>query len=636
MRATGIGLCATLLCVHAAWAQEPARTDGWVVLPVDEYRALRSRAFPTTPDPAPPPVDATLSRVEYDLRLTGETATGQARLTIDVLKQGWVSVQTPPGVLVRDARLDGRPTRLVSDVASAASARSGAQPRGGSPRVLISRAGRATLSLDIVVPLAASAGTESMTLPPSSSALSAVTLVIPRLAVELSVTGGVVAQQAESVGESRWVVYGNADRPMVFAWKRKADDRRATLPLRTRARVTEIVALGEDASQVTASVRLEVVQGVARQIELALPDGLTVDQVAGATVSDWTQQAGVLAVTFLEPVTAETSVVITAEARTPRDGAVTVPLIRLPLAEREGGGVAIDVVGPGEIADRQPRGLEPADVSDLGDIVAGRESPSMVAFQYRPLPGTAPRALTLTVSRYSPQAVLVANVEEARYDALLGEDGKTLVRARYAVRNNQRTFLAVSLPAQSVLWSASLAGQPVRPGLSGGGALLLPLQKGRSGEDPPTFVIELVYLQRAVAWNDKGEAHLDLPAVDLPVSRTGLTLHHSPRFHVEPRPGIFRVENDPGPWNSALRIGAVPPPESKPSPVLPSREIEPSKDFKLLMDHFQKEAGRTRQGALPIEVVFPDFGPALFLAAELTAETRGPSLDIAYKRGGDR
>jgi hypothetical protein len=636
MKAAGIGICATLLCAHVTWAQEPARTDGWVVLPVEAYRALRARAFPSAPDPAPPPVDATLSRVEYDLRLAGDTVSGQARLTIDVLKEGWVSVQTPAGLFVREARLDGRPTRLVNGTVNAAAGRGAATPSGAAPRVLISRAGRATLSLDIVVPLAAAAGTESMTLLPCASALSSVTLVIARTAVELSVTGGFVAEQAESGGESRWVVYGNPDRPMVFAWRRRADDRRATLPLRARARVTELVALGEDSSQVTASVHLEVVQGAARQVELAIPDGLAVNQVAGATVSDWTHQGGVLTVLFLEPITTEASLVITAETRAPRDGAITIPLIRLPLAEREGGGVAVDVVGPGEIADRQPRGLEPADASDLGDIVAGRESPSMVAFRYKPLAGTGPRALTLTVSRYSPQAVLVANVEEARYDALVGEDGKTLVRARFAVRNNQRTFLAVSLPPQSVLWSASLAGRPVRPGLSAAGGLLLPLQKGRSGEEAPTFVVQLVYLQRGDAWSDKGQARLELPAVDLPVSRTGLTLHHSPRYHVEPRPGVFRVEADPGPWSSTLQIDAASSPESKSSSAAASRATESSADLRVLMDNLQKAAGRTRQGAVPIEVAFPEFGPAVFLAAELTAETRGPALDIAYKRGGDR
>src|SRR6186997_1838732 len=96
-------------------AQEPPRADGWVVLPADEYRALRTRAFPSTPDPAPPPVDAALTRVDYDLRAaaSGDSVSGQARLTIDVLRQGWVSVQIPGGLLVREARIDGRPTALV-------------------------------------------------------------------------------------------------------------------------------------------------------------------------------------------------------------------------------------------------------------------------------------------------------------------------------------------------------------------------------------------------------------------------------------------------------------------------------------------------------------------------------------------
>jgi hypothetical protein len=627
-------ICATLTCVQNLWAQEPARTDGWVVLPVEEYRELRSRAYPSTPDPAPPPVDAALSRVDYDLRVAGETLTGQARLTIDVLKEGWVSLQTPPGVLVRDARLDGRPTRLVaatSNRAGRGDARDAQAASGPSASVLISRAGRSTLTLDIVVPLTTSAGTESMTLPPCLSALSAVTLVIPRTGVDLSVAGGFVTEHTEAGSESRWVVYGNPQRPIVLAWKRKADDRRALLPLRVRGRITELVALGEDTSLLTASVRLDVVQGAATQIDVGLPDGIVINQVAGATVSDWTQQGGVLTVSFLEPIASDAAMVVNAEVRTPRDGTVAVPLIRLPAAERETGGVAVDVVGPAEIADRQPRGLEAADPADLGDIIAGRESPSMVAFQYRPLAGNAPRALTLNVSRYSPQAVLIANVEEARYDALISEDGKTLVRARYAVRNNQRSFLALSLPSQSVLWSASLAGRPVRPGVSPAGGLLLPLRKGRAGEDAPRFVVEVVYLQRAEAWRDAGEARLELPAVDLPVSRTGLTLHHSPRFRVEPRAGAFRVATDSGPWSAALRDG-VPAPAAVPAP--PPAAVR--RELQALVDKYQKEAERMRPGSIPIEVTFPDFGHEMFLAAELTAETQGPSLDFGYKRGGAR
>jgi hypothetical protein len=616
------GVLGAFLAAHTAAAQDAARTDGWVVLSIEEYRALRARAFPAVPDPAPPPVDAALTRVDYELRVSGETVTGQARLAIDVLKQGWAGVQVPAGMLVRDARIDGRPTPLsVTD--------------GGPARVLISRTGRTTLTLDVVVPLVSSAGTESMTLPASGSAVSAVTLIVPRTGVDLVATGGFIAEQSETGSDTRWVVYGNPGRPLSFTWKRKSDDRRSSLPLRSRARVTELVALGEDSTQVTASVQIDVTQGLAREAAVALPAGLIVNQVAGAAVADWKVDDCTLTIAFLEPIATQTSVVISGEVRAPRDGQVTIPLVRVPSAERETGGVAVDVVGAGEIAGREPRGLEPADATDLGDIVAGRESPSMAAFRFTPLSGSAPRSLAVTLTRYAAQAVLVASVEEARYDALFGEDGKLLVRARYAVRNNQRSFLAVALPPQSVLWSASLAGQPVRPGVSTRGGLLLPLRKGRANEDAPAFIVELLYLQRAPGWSEKGDAHLALPAVDLPVSRTGLTLHHSPRYDVELKPGAFRIEQDPGPWSAALRGGAGGGAASPASLSFMPGDRD-AKDLQALMDRFQKEAGRTRAGVIPIAIAFPAIGPSVFLAAELTPEALSPSLDVVYHRTGGR
>src|SRR5262252_9169184 len=164
-----IGMCvfAVLTSASPAMAQDAPRADGWVVLPIDEYRALRARAFPPDPGPATPPIDATLTRVEYDLRLSGDTIAGQARLTIDVLKQGWAAVQVPSGMLVRDARIDGRPTALVDD-------RDPQKAGPGVPRVLLSRPGRTILTLDVVVPLVSAAGAESMTLPATKSGLSSV------------------------------------------------------------------------------------------------------------------------------------------------------------------------------------------------------------------------------------------------------------------------------------------------------------------------------------------------------------------------------------------------------------------------------------------------------------------------------
>jgi hypothetical protein len=573
---------------------------------------LRERANPQPPQPANPPIDATLTRVDYDLRVENEAVAGRAMLTVDVLRDGWTRVQIPAGLMVRDARLDGQSVPLVE---------------GPPPYVLLSQAGRVVLSLDIVLPLASSAGAESIALPASAAPISRAVLVLPRSGVDLSVAGGFVADRAETADESRWVTFGRPNQALTLSWKRKLDDRRAEQTLRTRARVTTIVGLGEDVSQVTAAVRVEVLQGLAREIALLLPAGLAVNQVNGATVADWDVNASTLRVRLLDPIASETEVVVQGEARMPREGAMTVPLVRMPSAERETGGIAVDVVGAGEITSRQSVGLEPADPTELGEFVAGRESPSMIGFRLRPLAGADARSLTVTVIRYAPQAVLVANVEEARYRVLASEDGRLLVEARYAVRNNQRSFLKVAMPARSTLWSADVAGRPIRPGVAERDAVLLPLEKGRAGEDAPTFVVQVVYLQEIDSWPEKGRARLELPALDLPVSRTGLEFYYSPRFRVNLQPGAFRVEDDPGPFAEALRHPVGPPAAAK---AVPDRGAA---GLQALVDRFTAESGgRTVVGVLPVHVSFPMFGPSMFVASELTAEAESPSLELGFNR----
>jgi hypothetical protein len=233
----------------------------------------------------------------------------------------------------------------------------------------------------------------------------------------------------------------------------------------------------------------------------------------------------------------------------------------------------------------------------------------------------------------------------------MSKDGKMLVQARYAVRNNQRAFLAVKLPPQSVLWSAMLAGRPIRPGLSADGGYLMPLQKGRTGENAPSFAVELVYLQRMTAWTDRGDTRLDLPAIDLPVSRTGLLVHYSPRFEIEAKPGAFRTEPDAGPWSAALRqtqsygrdgvVSTMPEAPAPPPPPAAVAGDAKAADRELLagqalMDRYRREMGKTTAGVIPVSVNVPEIGPSLFAVAELTPESQAPSIDIRYKRAGEK
>jgi hypothetical protein len=376
-------------------------------------------------------------------------------------------------------------------------------------------------------------------------------------------------------------------------------------------------------------------------------------------VDDWEVKAKELFETFIEPVEQTARFVVTGETRSPREGQIDIPLLRLLNAERETGGVAVEVLGAGEIKDLKSEGLESADATDLGEMVSARQSPSLAAFRFRSGESKLTRSLSLNVARYTPQAVLMANVSEARYQVLISSEGKSLVQARYAVRNNQRNFLKITLPPGATLWSASLAGKAVRPGQSPDGSLLLPLDKARAGEEAPEFAVEVVYLTRGTAWNDKGQFKLALPALDLPVSRTGLLVYHPPLFKVTPEPGAFRTEPYGNPVSPALSAGSsgfgvgagsaggvgagivagMTPPPPAPAPPPPGMDAKDETKSKraqaateALLDKFRADslAGK-RAGILPIRVSFPPFGPSLYLVSELTGENKAPSAGLTYQ-----
>jgi hypothetical protein len=620
---------------------EPSHAAGWVVIPIDEYRVLRAKAYPVEHDPEPIPLDATLTRVDYDLHVAGDLAAGRASLTVDVLKDGWVRVPVPAGLLVREARLDGKQVSLVP----------GAQGKGGTHlSAMLSHAGRFELLLDIDVPIMSAAGDESISLPSTESGVTRAAVLLPRQGVDLRIGGGLLSEKSETAGETKWLAYARGNEALTFTWRRKTEDHHVELPLRLRGSLTQLTSLGEDSTSIYAEANFEVVQGAAREVRIQLPEKITINQVSGAMVADWEMKNGELAVTFLEPVEHSARFVINGEARLPKDGIIDIPLLRLLNTERDTGGVAVEILGAGEIKDQKAQGLEDADATDLGEMVANRQSPALVAFRARSGEAGANRTLSINVARYDQQAVLMANIEEARYQVLMSADGKELVQARYAVRNNQRNFVKVTLPAGATVWSVTLAGRPERPGQSPDGSLLLPLEKSRGGDDAPAFAVEILYLTKAAVWNDKGQEKVTLPALDLPISRTGLLLYYPPLFRVSAEPGTFRTQEYVNPTSAALLptiggviggVGAAAPAVAMPKQYdqliandnrLSDKDEKKDATRSLLDDYRAKSLAGKVTGILPINVSFPAFGPSIFLVSELTSENQSPAAQFNFQR----
>jgi hypothetical protein len=629
-------------------AQESAHSPGWVVTSVPDYRALRGKAFPAEREPEPPPIDATLTRVEYDLRADSDFASGSATLTVDVLKNGWVRVPVPSGLFVREARLDGKPLSLAALSAS---------KDANQLSALLSHPGRAVITLSVALPIVASAGEEKVALPPTLSGVTRVTLEIPRSGVDPSLYGALLSEAKNPHSGNKWTAYGKGGEPIVFAWRRKIEEHHSELPPRMHGAITQFVGLGEDSTSISANVRLDVTQGGAKEAHIQIPDNVSVNQVQGALVADWEMKPGKLLITFLEPVEQSASFVITGEANLPREGQLDIPLLRLEDVERETGGVGVDVLGAGEIKEDsvKTQGFQRADGSELGEPVSSRQSPALIAFRTRANDTKSQRSLILSVSRYTQQAVLLANVQEARYRVLLTKDGKSLVEARYALRNNQRSFVKITLPQGASLWSASLSGVPIRPGSGPDASLLVPLSKARSGEEAPEFSVDVVYFAPGANWTDKGHLKLSLPTLDLPISRTGLQVFYPPQFRLSAELGSFHAQDYANPLSAVLTAEVAEPPidsavapRSTASTVAATERALMDMDAgansetkktsaakqsaQTLVDKFHAaEKGSRASGILPVRINLPAVGPSLFLVSELTTENQASSAEFSYQ-----
>lgn len=594
----------TAVCLLAGPAVSRAQTPpgGWVVLRVDEYRDLRTRAGQSPPAAAA--TDATLTRIDYTLAVEGDVVLGRAALVIDVLGAGWAAVPLPAGLAVREARLDGQPLVLHA---------------GPPPAVHLSRAGRTTLELDVVFTPGTAAGVDTIALPASSAAVTRVALSVPGTSHVVSASGGVVVERAAGAEATQWTVHGRPATPLTLSWARRRDDSRAGEPLRLRARLDAAAALRDTLLQVATTIELEVLQGVTRDLVLAVPSDVTVTAVTGALVDDWRVDGARLRITFLEAVASAIACVIRSESRLPAGAEVSLPMLRVPLAQRETGRVSVDVGDEAEVVGVAVQGLEALDGAGT------TASPRARAFQLTPLAGTSDRRLALTIARYAPAAVPVATVDEARYRVLASTSGALLVEAQYLVRNNQRSALTITLPAAARLWRARVDGRRLRPGAVDGARVLLPLDTAPSGSEPTAALVSLVYLDRQPAWTGGARVRLVLPALDLPVARTGLLLHHPPSVRLAIEEGPLRVTDDLGPFAAPM----TPPRPRSASPAVD--DTRSGAEVTALVARLRREQPAAAALVRDDGFWFPTVGPAVFLRSELTPDRESLALDLVLR-----
>jgi hypothetical protein len=138
--------------------------------------------------------------------------------------------------------------------------------------------------------------------------------------------------------------------------------------------------------------------------------------------------------------------------------------------------------------------------------------------------------------------VLQALVDSAQFTSVVADDGQMMTEMSLSVRNNGRQFLEIALPAGAKVWSAFVAGQPVRPSLRDG-KLLLPIES--SGADDGAMTVELTYVGTNFFRATRGSIGFASPKFDVPLKNARWEVYLPPDYNYQNFSGTMTREVAP-------------------------------------------------------------------------------------------
>ncbi|HMP83958.1 MAG TPA: hypothetical protein PKA41_14765, partial [Verrucomicrobiota bacterium] len=303
-----------------------------------------------------------------------------------------------------------------------------------------------------------------------------------------------------------------------------------------RAKVVNSFTLTETLISGRALVRFDIANAPVKELRLKIPDSFKNVEISGANIRSRDQQGDVWRVELQSKVRGNYTLTVTWEQpRTAKNEAVTLTGVSAQGVERETGLLAIAAKAPLQVAESGATELTRVDVREFPDWAGKADDATVLAYRYV-RPGYK---LAVEARRHTEAQVLQALLDSATFTTVVADDGQVMTEMRLSVRNNGRQFLEVELPPKTTVWSAFVAGQPVRPSQRDG-KLLLPLQEW--GADEESVSVELTYVGGNAFPKVRGDVSFISPKFDVPLKNARWELYLPAEYHYDDFAGTMKRE----------------------------------------------------------------------------------------------
>jgi Carboxypeptidase regulatory-like domain len=501
-------------------ASRPLGAAGTVTLSRTEYDRLLDLANRKPSPPDVPPVAAALTRADISVRIDGPVARATMLVEGQVFRSGVVKVPLINGATLLDARAENRPLPVVAE--------------GDLHVAFLPGPTTFAATLEVGTPLSFTPGRGTFVLPVPIAGTATAVITVPGDQTDIHLSRGIVLRRSSANGRTTIDATLDPGTPTEVWWSTR--DSAPTQPNARNAQVLSevktLVTIGEADVRLLTLLDITVVQGDPSQMEVALPAGYEMISASGASLERTENRSDHVTLFVTNPAQRRHQFLISLE-RQNNGGSfkLETSFPSITAARRETGEVAVEGVGTLEIAPATVPGLRRIDVREIDPALASATRQSLsAAFRYQRT-ADAPPTLTMDVRRFPDAAVLAAVADRAIATTLVTAEGHALTEITLWMRNRAQPFMKVALPEGASLLSVEVGGSPASP-VEGKDGSRVPLLRPGYRPDGP-YSVSFVYLHAGTPFAKKGDMHMMLPKMDVPVNVLEWELFIPDRYRVD-------------------------------------------------------------------------------------------------------
>lgn len=453
-------------------------------------------------------------RTDYQAEIEEDVVTLRGNVLFEVFKKGWTQI---PLLKADVGLIDATVNRGASFVTM----------QGGKYYLMIDKPGRYNLDIEFLIKAKRERenGPGNFTFEVIPAPICQFEFTMPESDVEIFVEPSIRTElKREAKKTIAWAVMPNTNT-ITVRWT-KALPKETITPVKLEPKIyvdtATYASIGEGVIRCQTSLNYSILQSEVPNFRIALPEDISILEVKGNDLRDWkasTEKGTQYLDVYLNfGVKGNYTLNISYERKIGEGSVVAqIPWVKAIGAEREKGYFGLAAATNVELAVNKIEHVTLIDVKELPSTIwSSTVNPILLAFKYL----NHPFSIVIDVTRHEELPVLVAAVDSVDYITLQTDEGKSLTKAVYQVRNNVKQFIHLILPKNATLWSAFVAGKPVKPAKDKNGNILIPLEKSQlSGESLTQFPVEIVYLDKISKMGLLGNLKLNLPQTDIPISQ---------------------------------------------------------------------------------------------------------------------